>query len=93
MWRSLWSNSWLVSTLVVRGNRAGGYSEHLLFYYPYYLSLLYLFSRQQCHPHSWSWGYTTPICLRVVSMILATDMLAMFDDVWNGEVELCLMVS
>ena len=50
MWRSLWSNSWLVSTLVVRGNRAGGYSEHLLFYYPYYLSLLYLFSRQQCHP-------------------------------------------
>ena len=47
MWRSLWSNSWLVSTLVVRGNRAGGYSEHLLFYYPYYLSLLYLFSRQQ----------------------------------------------
>ena len=35
MWRSLWSNSWLVSTLVVRGNRAGGYSEHLL------LSLLF----------------------------------------------------
>ena len=35
MWRSLWSNSWLVSTLVVRGYRAGGYSEHLL------LSLLF----------------------------------------------------
>ena len=46
MWRSLWSNSWLVSTLVVRGYSAGGYSEQLLLSFIIFNSALLVFSAE-----------------------------------------------